>query len=186
MENQEKSGIVREFGKITVDSVEEHKFKADMDSAQIRQIVTTTYPSGRIANSKSDSLFDVDDFDMEEGASFSSTRVAWLNVPKGTTVAEVKAKLRAMPDARIRREIANDVELVLTEEQLNAVSNEEIDYSLEKAEESHRICDKDGDAIEPAQYSQNFFSIKGEVDGDYRTETGSTATQKVEDDALEA
>jgi len=186
-ENTNNSGIKVEFGKITVDHVEPNPYKDAMDQAQIRQTVTKTYPSGRVSSSKSDSLFDADDFDLEEGASYTSTRVTWLNVPKGTTVADVKAKLRALPDARIRKELANDVMLVLTEEQENAIKNDEINFTFEKAQEKLRICDKDGVAIEPAQYSQNFFSAKGEVDGDYRTMVSEKeAVQSIANDALEA
>lgn len=187
MANEAKnSGIKIEFGKITIDHVEDHPYKSGMAQAQIRQAVTKTYPSARVANSKSDSLFASDDFDLEEGASYTSTRVTWLNVPEGTEKSQVKAKLAENKNARIRREIANDVKRVLTEEQVSAIENDEIDYSLEDAQEKFMIRDSDGDPVTPTQYAQNFFSITGEADTDYRTMVSeSEAVAKTAEEALE-
>ena len=92
----------KSYSKITIDSVSASQYqKAGTLTAQLRQVVTTTtvYPSVKINDGMSDSLFGSSEFtQVEEGQTYENTenRVAWINVPAGTTVQAVQAKLDAL------------------------------------------------------------------------------------------
>ena len=171
--------ITRTFGPITVDNVTPHTYKAGISQAQLRQVVTTTYPSVRVGNSKSDSLFAVDAFNLPAGQSFESTRVTWTNVPNGTTVEQVTEILAATPNARIYRQISHKVEDVMTDEQKQAVT-----AGLRTIEEFQdqlrvrRVNENTGEIEEiegKPQYRQNFFSKTAKADEDFRNAGAPTA-----------
>jgi hypothetical protein len=155
------------FGKLTVDSVSENTYKKGIFQAQIRQVVTTEYPSMRVGNSSSDLLFSESSFNIPAGQSYNSTRVTWIPVPAGTTAAQVTERLSAVPDARIYRVISNNVNDVLTSEQHQAISAGL--RTLESFKDSLLVRDSEGNAVVPAQYRQNFFSATGKEDVDMRT-----------------
>lgn len=152
---------------ITVDNVGPSAFKKGVDQAQLRQTVLTIYPSARVTNSLTSGLFESGDFKLPAGQSFSSTRVTWIPVPKGTTLAQVEKELSRNPKARIARVISNNLEDILTEEQKNAVATGLV--TLEKLEEKHVVKDASGNEVSPRQYRQNFFSKSGAPDIDKRT-----------------
>jgi hypothetical protein len=164
------SGIKTSFGKITVDKVEENSYKKGLYQAQLRQVVTTTYPSKRVGNSESDSLFEIDAFDLGEGKEYTSERLCWLDVPNGTSKKKVEELLKANPKAKIWRKISYDVTDVLTEEQIGAM--EAGITTREALEESKVVKDADGDVVDDGngpQYRQYFFSKDGmRADIDYR------------------
>lgn len=167
------SEITKTYGPITVDLVQDHNYKTALGSAQLRQVVTTTYPALRVGNSKTSNLFDLSQFELPQGQSYESTRITWINVPKGTTVEQVEAALAAKPNSRIYKSISFNVEDVMTEEQKTAVrvglrSIEEFEEQLrvQRTDENGNTVDIDG----PAQYSQNFFADSAVADEDFRGE----------------
>lgn len=161
------SQITQSFGKLTIDSVTPNAFKKNVDQAQLRQSVMTIYPSARVTNSLSSGLYDSTEFSLPAGQSYSSTRVTWIPVPKGTSLAEVQATLAKFPQARIARIISNNLEDVLTEEQKSAVTSGLTTMSV--LEDKHIIKDASGAVVSPRQYRQNFFSKTGQPDVDKRT-----------------
>jgi len=175
----ENSGIKKVYAKITVDKVEQDQYKADLFSAQIRQIVTKVYPSASISNNMQDSLFSADKFDLE-GSEFNETRVCWISVPKGTTAEQVQAQLDSCPNAKIYKVLAH--EPILSDGQ---------EYALEKGltdlatfENAQLVKDNDGNPIldEGAmQYSAKYFSKEGKDDEDRRTSVPSASTSTVGD-----
>lgn len=188
MNNQEvTNGITRTFQPITVDEVKPHTYKADkgIHSAQIRQIVETTYPAARVNNSLNEGLFNTEDFNLTGGQTYQSTRVTWLDVPAGTTAEQVQTLLEAKPEARIYRIISNNVEDVMSAEQKQAVSVGL--RTLEEFQEQLRVRYVDPTtseliAVEPAQYRNYGFSQSSKADIDYRTTErveleGKTQTQ---------
>lgn len=188
MENStnNNTGIKVQFGPLKVRKVEEDKYKKGMFQAELEQVVTTIYPSAKVKSSKSDNIFSMEDFGIEDGKAFTSTRVTWMKVPAGSTVESVTAKLAEFPNAKIRREIANDVELVMTEEQLNSLYSDEFpDYTLEFARDKFLVRGKDGEALPVVQYSQNFFSADGKADVDLRTDVSEAeAISKLAEEAI--
>ena len=184
MENStNNSGITTKFGAITIDSVGEDQFKKDFYSVQLRQELTTTYPVAGGGSDKSDTIASMLGGVVAGGKEYNKTRIVWDLFPKeiadangvvtAFTPEQAKAKyaeiLAANPNARITQELANDVTLVLNDKQLNALSNPEIDYSLEDAQVSHVIKDKEGVIVQPVQYSSKQLSFSGGEDVDMRT-----------------
>lgn len=173
------NGVKTKFEKITVDGVAENTYKKGIYQAQLRQTVTTIYPSKKVGNSESDSLFDLDLFDLPEGKEYSSERLCWIDVPKGSTKSKVEALLKANPKAKIWRKISNDVMDVLTEEQIAAIDNGIT--TKEDLETSKVVKDSDGVVVDQGDgpiYRQYFFSKDGmRADVDYR-KTTSTSTSK--------
>ena len=123
MQNNSTNGITRTFGAITVDSVSASQYKSHCDQAQIRQTVTTTYPSKQVGNSESSLLFSTAEFKIEPGKTYTSTRVTWVDVPKGTTKEQVEERLKAAQFGRIQRKISLKVEDVMTDQQKYAVAS---------------------------------------------------------------
>jgi hypothetical protein len=159
--------ITKTFGKISVDNVSENQYKPSMDQAQIRQVVTRTYPSAKISNSHADSLFSINDFDLEEGQKYEQNRVTWIPVPKGTTAAQVEAKLKANPKARIYRVLS--LKPILTDSQISAIESGLT--TLEAIADRQAVKNSEGEYIqynEQVQYAANFFSLQGKEDEDHR------------------
>lgn len=163
----ENNGIKKNFAGITVDEVKPSQYKAEIDQAQVRQVVTTTYPSKRAGNSLSDSLFSTEDFGFADGQTYQSTRITWVDVPKGTTKEKVADLLAQKPTATIQRVISNNVLDVLTDEQKSAIARglrTVADY-----QESLRVKDANGVDLPGApQYRQHFFKAVATEDVDLR------------------
>ena len=175
----ENSGIKKEYAPITVDKVDADQYKTDVDSAQIRQIVTKVYPSASISNSMSDSLFSADDFDLE-GKEFTETRVTWISVPKGTSAADVQAMLDKNPNAKIYKVLSH--EPILTDGQEYALENGLTD--LATFENAQLVQDNDGNPIlddGAMQYSAKFFSLNGKEDEDRRISSNVSTSASVGD-----
>ena len=175
----ENSGIKKVYAKITVDKVEQDQFKADLFSAQIRQIVTKVYPSASISNNMSDSLFGADKFDLK-GSEYSETRVCWISVPHGSTAEQVQAQLDSCPNARIYKVLSH--EPILTDGQEYALEQGLTD--LAAFENKQLVRDNDGNPIldEGAmQYSAKFFSVEGKEDEDRRTPVSETSKATISD-----
>jgi len=146
-------------------------------TAELRQAVETKsfYPSKQIANDMQDNVFAVDDFGFGE-QEFSNTenRVSWIDVPAGTTVEQVTAKLAANPDAGLYRVLSNHP--ILTSGQVYAINNQIT--TKEAIAESQVVRMPEGSptpgALAPdpngkPQYRGIFFSIDGKDDNDKRT-----------------
>lgn len=172
MENQ----IKKAFNPITVDEVKASQYKDHLLQAQVRQTVTTTYPSKRVGNSLSDSLFSTENFGIADGQSFNSTRVTWVDVPLNTTKAQVEELLAQKPNARIQRIISNDVMDVLTDEQKSAI--ERGVRTVAEYKESLRV--KDGNGVDlpgTPQYRQYFFKTTAVEDIDLRVAVPANSVQ---------
>lgn len=111
--------IIREA--LTVDHVLPSQYKKNRASAQLRQVITKIYPTSKAGNSLSDSLFAANDFGFADKR-YSSTRMAWIDVPAGTTKEEVEALLSdptRCPNPGIQQ-IMSDAP-ILTDEQRQAI-----------------------------------------------------------------
>jgi len=165
------------FGPISVDEVKAG-FKAEkgIHDAQIRQTVTTEYPSAIIGNSlMQGGLFAENEFELPAGKTFDSIRVTWIPVPAGTTVEAVAARLAALPNARIGQILSHKLEDVLTAEQKAAV-----DVGLTTMEvlrESHTVRDRDNNVVTPLQYKSTFFAANAVEDIDLRPQTTELVSQ---------
>jgi len=146
-------------------------------TAELRQAVETKsfYPSKQIANDMQDNVFAVDDFGFGE-QEFSNTenRVSWIDVPAGTTVEQVTAKLADNPNAGLYRVLSNHP--ILTSGQVYAINNQIT--TKEAIAESQVVRMPEGSptpgALAPdpngkPQYRGIFFSIDGKDDNDKRT-----------------
>ena len=195
-------GITTEFFPITIDSVGDDKYKKDFYSVQLRQKLEVTYPSAGGGSAKSDSIMDILDDAASTGKMFPKTRMHWDIFPKQRVdketgeivdvtpeeaLAKFNAVIAATPKAKIRQELANDVMLVLNDKQINALENDEMDYDLDKAKETHIVKDTEGNVVEPIQYKSTQLSFAGEEDLDMRvTVSMEDATQAVVNEALTA
>ena len=98
--------------------------KKNTETAEFKQKVTTTttYPSITVQNSEMSNPFSMEEFDDSDAQTYDnvSTRVAWIKVPRGTTEAQVKAKLAQKPHF-IRQVISNHP--ILTTQQKNAIES---------------------------------------------------------------
>lgn len=170
MSNQNQSNVIKTFSPVTVDSVSPHTLnekKADLGilSAQIRQTVTTTYPSVKINNG---GLFSTDAYNAP-GQTFTSQRVTWIDVPAGTTMEQVSDLLATKPDAKIVSVISNKLEDVLNEGQKAAILQKI--QTLEFFEDKLRVRGTNGEELDgPSQYRNYTFMANGGTDRDLRTE----------------
>lgn len=182
----QENNITKTFAPVTVDSVGPHtqnqnKIKAGILNAQIRQVVTTTYPSIQIKNG---GLFDVDEYGVA-GQTFDSTRVTWMDVPAGTSAERLQELLAVKPNARIAAIYSNKLEDVMTDGQKYAVKNG--DQTLEFFENKLRIRGANGDDLPGvAQYRNYEFDVKGREDVDLRTVKNSNAATETTEMTVEA
>lgn len=181
---QTDSNVQKKFGQITVDSVTAHtmnekKANAGILNAQLRQTVTSIYPT---MNIKSGGLFEPNAFgDAVAGQSYESTRVTWLDVPAGTSVETLQQLLNASPSARIVAVYGNKVEDVLLPNEKAAIAAGL--QTLEFFEEKRRIRAKDGSELPgERQYSNFFFDKAGRADIDLRqVKTSNTQVAQKEE-----
>lgn len=182
----ERNGVHVETSKsnITVDNVKSTEFsKPGFMQAQLRQVITTksNYPSARVGNSLNDSLFAVNEFAGIELKEFTSneTRIAWMDVPTGTTVEDVVARLAKAPKANLYKILSNSP--ILTEEQKSSIERGQRTMDFFAGRQAVRYPDgveKDGvdvsgqlipDQNGNIQYKVNAFSSVGADDIDNRT-----------------
>lgn len=173
------------FSTITLDGIVDGlKAEKGILQAQVRQTVRTEYPSARVNNSGTIGLFNEEEFDLAEGQTYESIRVAWFSVPVGTTEEQVQARLDKHPNARIYSVMSNNLQDVLTDEQKAALANGIV--TEETLYNRHVVRDNNQQIITPIQFKANFFSAIGADDVDLRTEVKATAaagtstTEKVE------
>lgn len=147
--------------------------KAGTMTAILKQTIETisTYPTKSVSNDKQDNIFSIEDFNFDEGESFTSTRtnVAFLDVPEGNTVESVKLKLGNFPNACIYRELAN--EPILTSGQKYAIKQGL--KTMDDFANAQAIRDSNGvlilDKNGKIQYKAVYFSAQEKDDVDRRT-----------------
>jgi hypothetical protein len=150
--------------KIEVANVTAHAFKPELDSAELRQTITSTYPT-RQANSEG--LFSESEYGLA-GKNYDSVRVCWIDVPKGTTVQQVQARVDAMPAARIKRIMS--LKPILSAAQEAAIQKGLT--TLDKIAAAQTVKRADGTIVlydeKYTQYKKNQASWLGEPDVDLR------------------
>jgi hypothetical protein len=178
-------GVIHQSdGELTVDSVGVNpKFPKDnQHRAQLRQVITNDYPNMQLGNSKQSNVFEIEDFGKSAiKDSYAQTRIAFIPVPVGTTVEQVKARLAMFPNARIYREVSYKLTDVLSDAQLHNI--EAGTTKLEDTEVKKRaVMDTTKDVNDPARYYMDpqadgskkmvyrstWFSADGKLDQDYR------------------
>lgn len=174
--------IERVEGQITVDTIREHLSNGKKERAQLRMVITSTYPEAQVGNQLNDSVFSFDDFGFGNGNSYEEKRVAWIDVPKGTTKEQVEAQLKKFPNARLFRILS--LEPVITDEQKRAMRNgisfytDEQGNRLPVTEEYYAsvqrvVNGETGEVIDYnglPQYRVIGFSVAGKKDIDLRPE----------------
>lgn len=153
--------------------------KEGSETCELKQTVTVLsyYPSKSVKSDLGDNLFDANDFGYSE-KEFKQERtdVAWIIVPKGTTVDTVKAMLAKVDKATLYRIISNKP--ILTDNQKYAITQglktmddfadaQVVRYgsSIEGHEEGELVLDSNG----KVQYKATFFSKEAKADIDLRT-----------------
>jgi hypothetical protein len=169
----------RTESKVVCSLVGEHAFKPELDNAELRSEVKSSYPT-RQANS--DGLFTEDEYGLET-LDFESTKVAFIDVPKGSTIESVQAKLDSAPNCRIQKIMS--MKPILSEAQEAAIKKGLT--TLETIAEAQTVKDKDGNVVlhnGQKFYKKNQLSINGAADIDMRPakiETPVVAAAKVEE-----
>jgi hypothetical protein len=126
---------------ITVDHVEPHPFRTKDDGspacnqAQIRQVFITHYPGARFNSSTIEGLYDESEFGAD-ASDYENIRVSWISVPLDKTKKDVEEMLAKFPEATIYRILGDEVEQVLSQEQLFGISNPAWEYDLDMAKRS--------------------------------------------------
>lgn len=153
--------------------------KEGTETAELRQTVTTKsyYPTKSIANNRQDNVFGMQDFGFEEQEFVNvENRVTWIDVPKGTTAEQVKAKLAAHPEAGLYRVLANKP--ILTDNQEYAIKTGLASYDQFANSQVVRYPENaeggNGGKIAPdtngkPQYRAIFFKVDAPQDIDMRT-----------------
>lgn len=149
-------------------------------TAELKQTITTKsfYPSKSVANSLQDNIFSMSDFGFEETAyENKETRVAWIDVPVGSTQESVQQIIDGMNDARLYRVLQNHPILADTDDL--AIANPEIPVTKDMYanKQAVRFSDNSDNAGELAldkngkiQYRKVFFTKQAKEDQDWRTD----------------
>jgi hypothetical protein len=179
--NQERIRKTISFGKISVSRVYENNYKPEFHTAELKQTVTTKsyYPSKSVNSDKQDNLFGTSEFGLEEQEyETTETRVAWMNVPIGTTVEQVEARLKQAPEAVLMKSLSYTP--ILSSDQIYAIQQglrTKDDFAKSQAVRlpENEATIADGTAGKLAlhegnvQYRQVFFKLTKVEDEDLRT-----------------
>jgi hypothetical protein len=174
------SGVKRIDSKIQVEEVKPHISSKKKAQATLRMKVKSVYPESGVGNSLNDSPFGTSAFGFGDGQSFIEERVAWIDVPVGSTVQSVQEQLDKFPKARLYRVLS--LEPVLSEQQKRAMEAGISTYSDEQGNPSRvdmnyykgkqAVVDKTtGEVITykgKVQYRIIAFSTSGQADIDMR------------------
>lgn len=146
-------------------------------TAEIKQTITTKsyYPSKSVSNNMQDNPFSNADFGFSEQEYTSEEkRVAWVDVPVGSTVESVAAKLAVLPNATICKILANRP--IITDSQqyaikaglttMDAIADKQVvRYPVGHPQAGALILDSKG----KIQYKATFFKNTATEDSDLRT-----------------
>lgn len=165
------------YGPVRVVSIRDHTFRQDgsgkplMAQAELRQTVSTLYPSARTNSSNIQKLYNEEEFGISSNA-FENERVCWINIPLGKTKQDVEKKLSEHPDATIYRIMADNVEEVLSEEQLWAIREGTFGLTLDSFKKTHvtRLRSKQNGRLCPVSAHGEWLWNSVEVDPDSPTE----------------
>lgn len=177
-------------GQIEVSRVFKGKFqKEGTETAELKQTIDTQsfYPSKTVTSNFQDNPFANEDFNFGEAEwKNSETRVAWINVPEGTTVETVVAKLKSHPKAGLYKVMSNSP--IISDIQEYAI-NQNL-TSADIIGDSQVVRYPKGDKNEgklilsngKPQYRAVFFNTQGLGDQDSRTAVPSEfyATEAVQ------
>lgn len=111
------------FGAITVDKVQEMKYKPGFFEAQVRQIVKSEYKQAA-NDSLGSNIYTVDEVNAGQAnadGTYNETRVDWISVPAGQTAAQVEAKIATVKGAKIMRYLG--LKPILSEQQLRSMES---------------------------------------------------------------
>ena len=153
-------------------------------SAQLRQVieVKSFYPSKKVDNNMQDNVFSLDEFGFEEQEFTSNeNRVAWMDVPVGTTTDQVAERIAKFKDACLYKVLSNTP--IITDNQQYAISQglrstddfantQVVRYpdgtkKEDKDVSGQIVLDKNGNV----QYRKVFFSSTKKEDIDNRSTT---------------
>lgn len=146
-------------------------------TAEIKQTITTKsyYPSKSVSNNLQDNPFSTSDFGFSENEyTANETRVVWVEVPVGSTVESVAAKLATLPDANIYKMLANKP--ILSDNQVYAIGaglttkdiiadKQVVRYPSGHPQAGQIILDPQG----KVQYKATYFKTTAMADQDLRT-----------------
>lgn len=146
-------------------------------TAEIKQTITTKsyYPSKSVSNNLQDNPFSTSEFGFSENEyTAQETRVVWVEVPVGSTVESVAAKLASLPDANIYKMLANKP--ILSDNQLYAIGaglttkdiiadKQVVRYPTGHPQAGQIILDPQG----KVQYKATYFKTTAMADQDLRT-----------------
>lgn len=148
-------------------------------TAELKQTIETQsfYPSKSVSNSLNANIFSTQDFGFEEKQFDSSeTRVAWIDVPMGSTPETVMAKLQSIPDATLYKILSNRP--ILSDSDVYAVNSSELQvtndsianrqairYGANHPDAGKLVLDVNG----KIQYRRVCFSLTKMEDQDKRT-----------------
>lgn len=176
----------RSFGKVIAEKITV-ALNGKKNSVQLRQAVTTIYESARAGNSANDTIFDNEEFDFAEAASFESSRVAFMDAPLSLdpdneeSLKQVQERLDKCPNARLYRTLS--LKPILTSEQkswmMNLDSEEEKKEFLELIKNRQRIIDENEQPVlykGQFQYGVTNFSATGKEDVDTREEESTPSS----------
>jgi hypothetical protein len=192
--NTENQGVRKSVTKSPLEVTRVHATAYQKEgtlTAEIKQTVTTKsfYPSKSVSNNMQDNPFANADFGFEEKEySADEKRVAWVDVPVGSTVESVVAKLAALPTATIRKVLANRP--IITDSQqyaisagltsMDAIADKQVVRYPEGSPQAGQLILKDG----KPQYKATYFKNAAIEDQDLRTSDPAdfyaTPTMKVE------
>jgi len=153
--------------------------KSGTATAELKQVVTVRsfYPTKSIKNNLQDNIFSMGEFGFQEREyQNKETRVTWIDVPEGTTVEQVVAKLAVNPKATLYKILSNKPILSDTEEY--AVNSPELPVTIDTFANRQAIRYPDGhekagqlatDSNGKIQYRRIAFSVNGAEDRDLRT-----------------
>lgn len=147
-------------------------------TAELKQVVKTTsfYPTKSVANSLNENVFAMEDFGFKEkDYDNNETRVAWIDVPEGSTIESVKEKLTKFPDACLYRILSNRPSIADTEQY--AIENPDLEVTIDTFANRQvvRLPESDENAGNLAlyngkpQYRRIAFSKSKKADVDLRT-----------------
>lgn len=183
MSTNEIQKFVKETG-INVEEIYKSQFQKDGSlTARLSQEVVTTsiYPSKKYTDELSDNLFSASDFGAE-GKEFVNTekRVAFMNVPIGTTMEQVVAGLSKYPKARIYKILS--CEPTITDGQKYKINQG--DLTIEQIATSQQVVNPETGETPLyqgfPQYRTTHLSLTGQPDIDKRDETMPTSSFNLE------
>lgn len=177
------SGIRKEISKssLSVARVYNSDYqKEGTQTAELRQAIKTKafYPSMSVESNLQDNIFDAaQDFGAtEKEYENTENRVAWIDVPAGTTAEQVTAKLASHEGACLYKIMSNKP--ILTTQQQYAIDSPELNVDMNTFANSQVVRYPEGhpqagqivtDNNGKVQYRAVFFSKTAKADLDNRT-----------------